>query len=156
MTILKARDTISGSLASCFITIEGKRYEFMQMINFTAELKKSKSKVPILGKTGKGNKASTWEGTFEGTAHYNTSIIREILYKFKETGQDIYFEIQVTNEDPTSFVGRQTVVLLDCNLDGGIIAKFDAEAEYLDEDITGTFDDFEIPEKFRLLEGMAQ
>lgn len=41
----------------------------------------------------------------------------------------MYFDIQITNEDPTNGVGRQTVILKDCNLDGGILAKFDADAE---------------------------
>jgi len=51
-------------------------------------------------------------------------------------------------------IGRQTVILKDCNLDGGILTKFDADAEYLDETIDFTFEDFEIPEKFSLLNGM--
>ena len=76
------------------------------------------------------------------------------MYKFKETGKDIYFDIQITNEDPTSSVGRQTVVLKDCNIDGGILAKFDADGEYLDEDMDFTFEDFEMPEEFKLLKGM--
>ena len=61
---------------------------------------------------------------------------------------------QVTNEDPTSSVGRQTVVFIDCNIDGGILAKFDADGEYLDEDCDGTFEDFKMPETFKLLDGM--
>ena len=76
------------------------------------------------------------------------------MYRFKETGEDVYFDIQVENEDPTSSVGRQTVILKDCNIDGGILAKFDADAEYLDEDVDFTFEDFEIPEKFTMLPGM--
>ena len=67
---------------------------------------------------------------------------------------DIYFDIQITNEDPTTSVGRQTIILKDCNLDGGILAKFDADAEYLDEDVDFTFEDVEMPEKFNLLAGM--
>ena len=66
----------------------------------------------------------------------------------------VYFDIQVTNEDPTSSVGRQTVILKDCNIDGGILTKFDADAEYLDEDMDFTFEDFEMPEAFTLLAGM--
>jgi len=61
--------------------------------------------------------------------------------------KDIYFDIQVTNEDATSSVGRQTVILKDCNLDGGILTKFDADAEYLNENIDFTFEDFENPWK---------
>lgn len=151
---MHAKDTVSASLAECYVTIDGNRYNFMQAINLEAKYEKTKSKVPILGKTGKGNKATGWEGTGSATFHYNTSIFRELFMKFKETGEDIYFDIQVTNEDPTSSVGRQTVILKDCNLDGGILTKFDADAEYLDEDIDFTFEDVEMPEKFKLLAGM--
>ena len=153
-TIMNAKDTVSASLAECFATIDGKRYNLMQAINLEAKFDKNKSEVPILGKTGKGNKSTGWKGTGSATFHYNTSIFRELLYKFKETGEDTYFDIQVTNEDPTSSVGRQTVILKDCNIDGGVLAKFDADAEYLDEDMDFTFEDFEIPEKFSLLDGM--
>lgn len=126
----------------------------MQAINLEAKFEKNKVEVPILGKTGKGNKASGWKGTGSATFHYNTSIFREMLLQYKDTGEDTYFEIQITNEDPTSAVGRQTMILIDCNVDGGILAKFDADGEYLDEDMDFTFEDFKMPESFRLLDGM--
>ena len=153
--IMNAKDTVSASLAECFATIDGKRYNLMQAINLEAKFEKTKSEVPILGKTGKGNKTTGWKGTGSATFHYNTSIFRELLYLYKQTGKDTYFDIQITNEDPTSQVGRQTVILKECNIDGGILAKFDADAEYLDEDMDFTFEDFEIPEKFSLLNGMV-
>ena len=152
--IMHARDAISASLAECFVTIEGNRYNFMQMINLEAKFEKTKSEVPILGKPGKGNKSTGWKGTGSATMHYNSSIMRELFVRYKETGQDIYFDIQVTNEDPTSTVGRQTVILVDCNLDGGTLAHFDADAEYLDEDMDFTFEDFQMPEEFNHLDGM--
>ena len=151
---MNARDAVSASLAECFVTIEGNRYNFMQAINLEAKVEKTKTEVPILGKTGKGNKSTGWAGTGSATFHYNTSIFRELLYRYKETGEDIYFDIQVTNEDPTSVVGRQTVILKDCNIDGGILTKFDADADYLDEDMDFTYEDFEMPEKFKMLAGM--
>lgn len=152
--VMKAKDTISAALAECFVTIEGNRYNFMQMINFEGKFDKNKTKVPILGKTGKGNKGTGWEGTFSATLHYNQSIMRQLMLRYKETGEDVYFEIQITNEDPTSSAGRQTVTFIDCNIDGGVLAKFDADGEYLDEDVEGTFEDFEMPETFTLLDGM--
>lgn len=151
---MNAQDSISGSLAECFMTIDGDRYNFMQIIKFEGKIDKSKVEVPILGRTGKGNKASGWKGTFTGTAHYNQSIMRKMLLKYKETGQDTYFDIQITNEDENSSIGRQTVILKQCNLDGGTLAKIDSTADYLDEDINGTFDDFEMPEEFSLVNGM--
>lgn len=152
--IMNAKDAVSASLAECYVTIEGRRYNFMQAINLEATFDKNKSKVPILGKTGKGNKSSGWEGTGSATFHYNTSIFRKLMLRYKETGEDIYFDIQLTNEDPTSSVGRQTVILKDCNMDGGVLAKFDADGEYLDEDMDFTFEDFELPEEFKMLDGM--
>ena len=153
-TLINAGDAVSASLAECYVTIEGNRYNFMQAINLEASIEKIKTEVPILGKTGKGNKAAGWKGTGSATFHYNTSIFRELLKRYKDTGEDIYFDIQVTNEDPTSKVGRQTVILKDCNIDGGVLTKFDADAEYLEESLDFTFEDFEMPETFTPLAGM--
>lgn len=152
--IMNAKDAVSASLAECFVTIGENRYNFMQAINLEAEIEKVKTEVPILGKTGLGNKASGWKGTGKAVFHYNTSIFRELMVKFKEKGEDIYFDIQITNEDPTSSVGRQTVILKDCNINGGVIAKFDADGDYLSEEMSFTFEDFEMPESFGNMTGM--
>lgn len=151
---MNAKDAVSASLAECFIDFGENRYNFMQAINLEASIEKTKSEVPILGRTGKGNKSTGWKGSGSATFHYNTSIFRSLLEKFKNTGEDVYFDIQVTNEDPSSAVGRQTVILKGCNIDGGILTKFDADAEYLDEDLDFTFEDFEIQETFKHLNGM--
>ncbi len=152
--IMHARDAITGSLAECFVTIDDERFNFMQAINLEAHFDKTKVEVPILGKTGKGNKATGWTGTGSATFHFNTSIFRRLMKRYKETGEDVYFDIQVTNEDPTSRVGRQTVILIDCNIDGGLLAKFDTDADYLEEDMDFTFEDFDMPEEFKHLDGM--
>lgn len=151
---MKAKDSLSAKLAECYVTINGRRYNFMQAINFEANFERTKTEIPILGKTGYGNKSTGWKGSGSATFHYNTSIFREMMQKYKDTGEDVYFEIQVTNEDPTSDAGRQTVVFMDCNIDGGILAKFDADGEYLDEDMDFTFEDFKMPETFNVLAGM--
>ena len=152
--VMSAKDTVSASLAECFATINGKRYNILQLINLEARMEKVKVKVPIMGKTGKGNKSTGWEGKGKATLHYNTSIFRELAHQYKSTGQDVYFDVQLTNEDPTSSVGRQTVILKDCNFDSILLAKADANADYLDEDMDFTFEDWELPEKFSLLAGM--
>ena len=151
---MNAKDTVSAKLAECFIDIGDNRYNFMQMINFEAKFEKTKTEVPILGKTGKGNKSTGWKGTGSATMHYNQSIIRQMMVDFKNTGEDVYFDIQITNDDPTSNAGRQTMIFTDCNIDGGILAKFDADGEYLDEDVDFTFEDFKMAEKFNVLAGM--
>jgi len=151
---MHARDSISGAQGEAFATIGGTRYNFAQLINLEARMDKTKTQVPILGRTGKGNKSTGWEGTGSATFHFNTSIFRQMLYRYKETGEDMYFDIQTTNEDKSSTVGRQTIILKDCNMDGGILAMLDADAEYLEDSFDFTFEDWEMPERFSILDIM--
>lgn len=153
--VMKSKDAISARLAECFVTIGSRRYNFMQLIDVEFTIDKTKGTVPRLGTIMVGHKSYAMEGTFSGTAHYNQSVLRELMVDFKRTGKDTYFEIQITNDDPASDAGRQTVIFYDCLTDGGVLSKFDADAEYLDESIEGTFDDFSIPEDFTELAGFA-
>jgi hypothetical protein len=153
--VMKSKDTISARLAECYVTINSRRYNFMQLIDVEFTIDKTKGTVPRLGAVMVGHKSYAMEGTFSGTMHYNQSVMRELMKDFKETGVDTYFEIQVTNNDPASDAKRQTVIFYDCLTDGGVLAKFDADGEYIDESIEGTFDDFSIPEDFTELAGFA-
>ena len=155
-TIMLSKDALSASLAECYVTVGDRRYNFMTAIKVEAKFKKNKVKVPILGKTGKGNKSVSWEGTGSCTMHYNTSIFRKMMQDFKDTGKDVYFEMEITNDDPTSAAGSQTINLLQCNIDGGVLAKFDDSSDsYLDEDMDFTFDDFDMPKEFEELMGLS-
>ena len=147
--------TMNAALAECYATINGRRYNFMQAINLEAKFDKTKVKVPILGKTGKGNKATGWSGSGSAKFHFNTSVFRQMMLEYKNTGRDTYFEMQITNEDPTTVVGRQTIVLMGCNIDGGILAKFDADGDYLEEEMNFTFEDFSMPESFAAMNGFV-
>ena len=153
--IMNGKDAISGSLGKCFITIGNNRYNFMQAISLEASMEKTKTEVPILGKTGKGNKATGWKGTGSAKFHFNTSIFRELLQNYAKTGEDMYFDIQIVNEDPTSSVGKQTIMLIGCNMDSGLIAKFDADADYLEDEFDFTFEDWKLMDKFTPLSGMS-
>ena len=153
--IMNGKDAISGSLGKCFVTIGNNRYNFMQAISLEASMEKTKTEVPILGKTGKGNKATGWKGTGSAKFHFNTSIFRELLQNYAKTGEDMYFDIQIVNEDPTSSVGKQTIMLIGCNMDSGLIAKFDADADYLEDEFDFTFEDWKIMDKFTPLSGMS-
>lgn len=153
---MHAKDSIHGAQGRAYITIDGNRYLFAQLINIKAEVEKLKTEVPIMGRMFKGNKSIGLKGTGSATFHYNTSIFRELLYRYQETGKDFYFDIQVTNEDNTADVGRQTTILKDCNIDGGIVAFLDADAEYLEDEISFTFERIELPEVFSILDVMQQ
>ena len=109
---MKARDTIAAKLAECFVTIGTRRYNFMQMIDCEWKVEKTKASVPRLGAIMVGHKSCGMEGTFSGTAHYNQTVLRQALLDYKDTGEDLYFEMQVTNDDPTSAAKRQSVFFM--------------------------------------------
>lgn len=156
MAIMAGKNAVSGSLGKCYVTIEGNRYEMLQVLNVKAKLEKTKKEVAIMGKPGKGNKATGWKGTGSAKFYYNTSLFRELAERYKDTGEDIYFDMQIENDDPTSQVGKQVTMLINCNFNSMVLANIDAEADVLDEEFDFTFEDFKVPKRFSNLEGMAQ
>lgn len=153
-TTMNAKDAISAKLARAYITIGTNRYLLFQAKNLEATFEKTKSEVAILGKTGVGHKSTGWNGTGSMTIYKNTELFDDMCEKFKLTGEDTYFDLQITNEDPTSAAGRSTKILKGCNIDGAVIAAFDADGEWLEQDVDFTFEDYESPEKFSQLAGM--
>jgi len=152
--IMRVQDSISGSNAKCYVIVDGNRYNFMHALSLESTFEKTKEEIPILGRQTKGNKATGGKGSGSMEVHYNTSMLRKLMIRYAKTGEDFYFDIQVTNEDPTSSVGRQTVILKDCNLDSATMAQFDADSTYLTETLDFTFESVEMPEEFSLLDGM--
>ncbi len=149
-----AKDVVAAKLATCYTTIEGNRYLLIQAKNLEAKYKKTKKEVPILGRTTVGHKTTSGEGTGKMTIYSNTPLFTKLLKKYQDTGEDVYFDIQVTNEDKTSASGRQTIILKDCNLNEGVIAAFDSDGEWLEQDVDFTFEAWEYPEAFAMLDGM--
>ena len=152
--MMNAADAVYGSLAECYVTIEGRRYNFMSLTEFESKWEVNIADVPILGKVGMGHKAAGGKGTWSGTAHYNQSHFRQMADAYQKTGVLPYFDIQVSNEDPTSAVGRQTIIHRGCLCDNFILAKFQAGEDLLDEELSGTFESWDMPEEFDELEGM--
>lgn len=153
---MHARNAVSAKMAECYVTIDGNRYNFMSAINLEVTFEKNKTEIPILGRMNKGHKSTGSTITGSAEFHLNTSIWRELAYKFQETGEDLYFDIQITNEDITaSDIGRQTIILYDCNFDSVTLAAFDADSDdVLTESIDFTVERFEIPEKYTLMDGV--
>ncbi len=154
MVTMEQGGLISGSQGECYITINGRRYNFMMLKSIEAKVEKQKEKFAVLGKTGKINKTTGWEGTGSLAYYFNTSIFAELAEELKNTGKDTYFEIQITNRDESSDVGEQTIILKNCNADSIDLAKLDPESKALEGETGFTFDDFQIVKPFSDLAGM--
>lgn len=151
---MKGADAITAKFGTCYVTIEGNRYLFLQAKDITLNIDKTKQKVDVMGAVMAKHKSTGAEGTGSAKFHYNTSIFREKLLEYCKTGKDFYFDMQLTNDDPTASVGRQTVIAKDCNMDGGLMAQIISDDSLLEDSFDFTFDDMEMPEKFAILAGM--
>lgn len=151
-----AKNAVSAKMAECYVTIDGNRYNFMSAINVEVTFEKNKTEVPILGRMNRGHKSTSSSITGSAEFHFNTPVWRELAYRFQETGEDLYFDMQITNEDITaSDIGRQTIILYGCNFDSVILAAFDADSDdTLTESMDFTVERFEMPEKFTIQDGM--
>jgi len=153
MSYLKAGDTISGQEAVAKMTIKNadgtstiEDMFFGKNLEATCEIEKTD--VKTLGKRGTQHKPNGWSGSGRMTVYYVTSLFRKMALQYIKTGIPVYFDIMVTNNDPASSVGPQTVVLKNCSLDSVILTKFDVDSEVMDEDVDFTFDDVDILDSF--------
>lgn len=153
MSYLKAGDTISGQEAVATIHVHNSDGSttvetafWAKNLDATAEIQKTE--VRTLGKRGAQNKPNGWSGSGNMTIYYITSLFRRMVIQYIKTGVPVYFDLTVTNNDPGSSVGMQTVFLKDCSLDSITLAKFDVDAEVLDETVSFTYDDVDMLDEF--------
>ncbi|WP_309119205.1 phage tail tube protein [Paenibacillus sp.] len=148
MAYLRAGDTISGQEGRAYATIGGENHEMFYVKNIRATAEKQKAEVKTLGRRGVQHKATGWSGTGEMTIYYVTSRFRQLMLKYIKDGVDTYFDITITNDDPSSSIGRQTVTLKGVNLNEVVMAALDTESEALEEDVAFTWEDIDMAETF--------
>lgn len=148
MGYLVANDAISGKEGSVWGTIDGKVRELAEIKSLTATINKTKKEFKALGKRGTQSKATGWTGTGSINFYYVTSDWAKMLIDYAKTGKDVYFDLVVKNEDPSSSIGMQKIKLGQCNIDGADIAKIDVEADFLENSFNFTFSDVDLLEKF--------
>jgi hypothetical protein len=152
--LMREYDAISGKQARAYATINGRREELFYAKSIEATIEKNKVDVPILGRTNTASRSAGWKGTGTLTIYYVTSVFRQLMRDFVKTGKDFWFDLQVINEDPTSGTGKQTAMLIGCNLDSVIAAKFDATSDdMLDEEMPFTFSDYDLLDQFSTITG---
>ena len=145
MKTLNAPDTISGKEGRAYAKIDGNNEDLFFAKTIESTVEKSKSEVKAIGKRMTGHKTTGGNGTGSMTLYYMTPLFRQMIKQWKETGQDIYFDMVIENDDQESSAGKQSVLLIDCNLDSVVRGKLDGDSDDpLDEDVDFTFEDFDI------------
>jgi hypothetical protein len=145
----KAGDVISGKEGTATVEINGQVETLFVAKQIEATAEKSKTEINVIGHRGTQHKTVGWSGSGSMTLFYATSLFRKLMADYITTGVDTYFTLTLTNNDPTTSVGAQTVALYNCNLDSTVMGKIDVDNTELDEDLDFTFDDVALLEEFK-------
>ena len=146
---MPANDAPSAKLATCFVSIGDNRYAMLMAKDFEAKVNVETKEVPALGRTIKGVKPVGGTIKFKMTIYHCTEVFDEVVETFKNTGIMPTFDIQVTNEDPATSIGRSSKIYTDCIIDGDVLlSMFDADGEFVEQVIEGYAQDFTRPEKY--------
>ena len=149
MAKLKSFDPISGKEGVAYAKINGNNEELFFAKTIEASVEKAKSENKAIGRRMTGHKTTGMSGSGKMTLYYLTPLFRQMLKQYKDTGVDIYFDLVVENNDPSSSAGKQTTLLMDCNLDSVLLTKLDGDSDDpLEEDADFTFEDYDILQEF--------
>ncbi|WP_203640682.1 phage tail tube protein [Levilactobacillus andaensis] len=145
---LNGRDTISTKDGKLFVRMGDKIWPMIEANQVKAKLEKNKEDVQTLGSRWKHKKTTSVEGTGTVGGYLISSNWLKYALPYIQGGKDLYFELMLVIEDPTSKAGKQTVLLKDVNLDDIPIADFEADDGVMEWESDFTFEGFDLVEPF--------
>ncbi len=149
MPFFNAQDAPLSKLAECFITKDDKRYTAMFAKNVEVNMNVKTTEVPRLGTTVTGYRATGASIKGKMTIYKCTEIFDDIVEEFKNTGLLPTFELQVTNSDPATSIGRSSKVYNGCIIDGDVLLSLaDADGEHIEQEINFYAQDYSSAEKY--------
>lgn len=145
---MRPSEVISGKTGDLYVKVKDTRYHCFHFKEIEHNLEYHKGVVAMLGRQMDGHKINGMEGKYKGKGYYRFSELRKLAEDYKNGGPAPIYEMEVINEDPSTSAGVQRILLKDCMPDSDILAKLNVDEDFLEEDLEGTFDDFEILEMF--------
>lgn len=149
MSYLLAKDTVNGAEGKVFITVDGKNIEIAGMRNITTNAEIQGNDMRVIGTRKIQNKANGAKLTGTGNIYYGSNLFLDMVLKYINTGVMQQFDIQITNNDPTTSIGAQTMAYYGCQLTGTIpISILNDEEAMLNYDFNFTYTDVARLQKF--------
>lgn len=148
MAFLLERDALNGKSGKAFMTIDGKNIELFGLKKFelSAEFDEADFKVVGTVLTQKKTTGVTMTGT--ATVYYGTPHFLRVLKEYLTSRRIPEITFQITNDDPSTSVGVQTVAIYGVKLSKVPVALLDAEADFLEEEIEFSFTGIEVLSEF--------
>jgi hypothetical protein len=120
MAYLLAKDTVNGAEGKIFITVDGRNIEVAGMKNITTNAEIQGNDMRVIGTRKIQNKANGAKLTGTGNIYYGTNLFTDMVLQYINTGVMPLFDIQITNNDPTTSINSQTMAYYGCHLTGTI------------------------------------
>ena len=144
MSFLLERDALNGKRGSAFMTINGQNIEMFNMKKFQSDAEFQETDFKVVGTTLVQKKTTGVTLTGTMTIYYGTPHFLRLLQEYLKTGRLPYFTLQITNDDPATSVGTQTVVLYNVKLQKLPVAMLDADADWLEEEVGFSYTNIEV------------
>lgn len=137
---LLARDTVNGAEGSIFITFEGRNIQIASMRNIQTSANIQTQDMRVIGTRKVQSKPNGATQTGKGNIYYGSDIFRDMVLQYINTGVMPEFDIQITNSDPATSLGTQTMAYYGCHLTGEIpLSILDDEESMLNFDFNFAF-----------------
>lgn len=120
MSYLLAKDTVNGAEGSVVITQNGQNIVVAGMRNITTNAEIQSNDMRVIGTRTIQNKNNGVKQTGTGNIYYGSNIFLDMVLQYIQTGVMPEFDIQITNNDPTTTIGSQVMVYYGCTLTGTI------------------------------------
>lgn len=135
MAYLLAKDTVNGAEGKIFVTTGGKNIEVACMRNITTNAEMQNSDMRVIGTRKIQDKPNGVKTTGTGNIYYGTNLWTDMVLQYINTGVMPEFDIQITNQDPTTTLGSQIMAYYGCHLTGTIpISIMNSEEAMLNYD----------------------
>ena len=144
MSFLLERDALNGKQGSAFMTIDGQNIEMFNLKKFQSDAEFQETDFKVVGTTLVQKKTTGVTLTGTMTIYYGTPHFLRLLQEYLKTGRLPYFTLQITNDDPATSVGTQTVVLYNVKLQKLPVAMLDADADFLEMEVGFSYTNIEV------------
>lgn len=144
MSFLLEHDALNGKEGSAFMTINGRNIEMFGMKKFQSDAEFQEADFKVVGTRLVQKKTTGVSLTGSMTIYYGTPHFLRLLQEYIKTGRLPYFTLQITNEDPSTSVGTQTVVFYNVKLQKLPVAMLDADADFLEMGVSFSYTSLEV------------
>lgn len=140
MSYLLAKDAPNGAEGSVVVTRDGRNYVVAGMRNIQGNAELQSSDMRVIGTRKIQDKPNGAKLSGTGNIYYGTNLWTDMVLEYINTGVMPEFDIQITNNDPTTTLGSQVVAYYGCHLTGTIpISILNSEEAMLNYDFNWVY-----------------